>query len=220
MYCAVIADIIRSKSINARFAIQKRLEKILDNINTDYDKSIASKFMITLGDEFQGLLNSPVSVLDMIERIKLHMYPLRIRFGIGFGEIFTGINKEIPLGADGPAYYNAREMIDDIKKSERAKMKYCMDIKFCSNDIEKDNSYDRLINTGLSLCSFLESKWTNRQREIITGYILSDNSQKNTSMKFGVAQSTIQRSLRSSGFYNYLYAKNEIQNALNEKWRG
>ena len=62
-YIAIIGDIKNSKKIVDRGAIQEHLKKILDNINLKYSDCIASKFTITLGDEFQGLLttgNNPI----------------------------------------------------------------------------------------------------------------------------------------------------------------
>ena len=40
---------------------------------------------------------------------------MKLRFGIGVGEISTVINPEMALGADGPGYYNARKAIEDLK---------------------------------------------------------------------------------------------------------
>ncbi len=74
MYIGIIADIIDSRELSNRLEVQESLNKTLSVINQMYDESIASKFVITLGDEFQGLLKSGNHLFDMIETIKLMMY--------------------------------------------------------------------------------------------------------------------------------------------------
>jgi len=213
MYCAVIGDIIRSKEIKKRMATQNKLEKALQKINRKYGSCIASNFAITMGDEFQGLLKDIGNLISIIEIIKFELYPVKIRFGVGIGQIYTKINKNIPLGADGPAYHNARKMIEDIRKIEKSKMRHALDIKIYSDN---ELSNIDLINVSLSLCSFMESKWTRRQREIIYEFLMHEDNQSSIAERLGVTQSTIQRSLKSSGFYNYLYARKEIQKYINK----
>ena len=57
MYFAIIGDIIASKTISNRSEVQNHLKRILDQVNEEYKSNIASRFSITLGDEFQGLLH-------------------------------------------------------------------------------------------------------------------------------------------------------------------
>jgi hypothetical protein len=44
MFCAVIGDIINSKTLERRVEIQKKLKKVLEEINNEFDASIASNF--------------------------------------------------------------------------------------------------------------------------------------------------------------------------------
>ena len=60
--------------------------------------------MITLGDEFQGLLEITVSILEIIKYIQREIYPIKLRFGVGIGNVSTLINHEAAIGADGPAF--------------------------------------------------------------------------------------------------------------------
>ena len=52
MYFAIIGDIIASKTISNRSEVQNHLKRILDQVNEEYKSNIASRFSITLGDEF------------------------------------------------------------------------------------------------------------------------------------------------------------------------
>ena len=69
-YIAIIGDIKNSKNIKERNILQKKLDKILNEVNEIYSDSISSKFIITLGDEFQGLLHSGKNLMEIIYYIK------------------------------------------------------------------------------------------------------------------------------------------------------
>ena len=118
-YIAVIGDLVASKKISDRRAVQEKLGAVLSGINASYSKDLASRFMLTLGDEFQGLLLAGAHTVAIVEKIEREMHPTMVRFGIGVGRITTAIDRHLPLGADGPAYYYARQMIDELKTAEK-----------------------------------------------------------------------------------------------------
>ena len=97
-HIAIIGDIKDSRKIANRSEVQSRLKMVLDGINHGYDDDIASKFIITLGDEFQGLLCEGSNTMKIISEIEMKMHPIRLRFGVGIGEITTEIDKEMALG--------------------------------------------------------------------------------------------------------------------------
>lgn len=199
-YIAVIGDIVGSKSISERKAIQDKLAGILEDINKIYPSDIASKFMITLGDEFQGLFRSGSHALEILEGIERSMHPVKIRFGIGVGAITTDINPELPLGADGPAYYYAREMIQDLKRTEKKKMEPKQNMKI---RIEAYPDVSEIINTIFTLNTVLKNKWTARQREIIDLYLKCGSTQNDVAGRIGIHQSNVQKALAGSDFYAY-----------------
>ena len=128
-YYAIIGDIKRSKKIENRCEIQEKLKKILDNVNSIYNNDISAKFLITLGDEFQGLLEITAPILEIIKYIQREIYPIKLRFGVGMGNVSTLINHEAAIGADGPAFYAAREMIEFLREQEKKLKKQAADIQ-------------------------------------------------------------------------------------------
>lgn len=128
-YYAIIGDIKRSKKIENRCEIQEKLKKILDNVNSIYNNDISAKFLITLGDEFQGLLEITAPILEIIKYIQREIYLIKLRFGVGIGNVFTLINHEAAIGADGPAFYAAREMIEFLREQEKKLKKQAADIQ-------------------------------------------------------------------------------------------
>ncbi len=89
----------------------------------DYDHNstndIASDFMITLGDEFQGLLTSGFHLVQIIDYIERSLFPIKLRFGVGIGEIHTEIKRNTPLY--GRSCLSYRQGYDITVKSSRAK---------------------------------------------------------------------------------------------------
>ena len=114
-YLAIIGDIVKSRKIANREQVQNQLEETLQIINNKYSPVITSKFLITLGDEFQGLLIPTDLLFDIITDIAEAMEPVQIRFGVGHGSISTNLN-DVALGMDGPAFYQARHAVDKAHK--------------------------------------------------------------------------------------------------------
>jgi hypothetical protein len=185
----------------------------LNNINEKYKDDIASSFMITLGDEFQGLLKCGKNTVSIISEIEAAMLPVKLRFGIGIGTIETEINPDIPLGADGPAYHNARKMINELKKKENQYRESHSNIMIAS---VQDEHIDILLNAILSLCSTLKSKWTPRQIEIINCYVASSSNQYKTAENLNITQSSVNKALDNSNYYSYRKAIDTVSLVLNE----
>ena len=217
MYFAIIGDIVDSKKILNRNETQEKLNNILKAINIEYERNIAAKFIITLGDEFQGLLSNPIHLFDIIDKIKFKMHPIKIRFGIGIGDIDTEINKEMALGADGPAYHYARKMVDEIKILNKTNSKALYNTDIGVSSIYKHDIVN-LINNNLCLCYFIEEKWTDKQRELIEKIMFSQKTQREIADELNLAQSSVQRRLKNSGYYNYIHVKNSLNRILMEVW--
>ncbi len=214
MYTAIIGDLQNSRQINDREAFQLRFKEILDEVNVIYKNDIASKFTITLGDEFQGLLVTPIKILEIINYIKFRIYPVRSRFGIGIGEINTRIDPDESLGADGPAYHRARNMINFIKKNEKSKKTALGDIRI---DIGKGSPIIESVNSTLNLLYFIESRWTLKQRNSIMDSYYYGLTQGEIAEKSGLNQSTVHRSLKASGYFEYfetVYTVEELMRYL------
>lgn len=213
-YIAIIGDIKDSKKIDDRKNVQTKLKSVLNRVNEKYESAISSKFLITLGDEFQGLLREGDCVIDIIEEVQREMYPIQIRFGIGVGEITTDIYSEMAIGADGPGYYKAREAINELKCSEQKSKTQPAEIRI---EIEDDrHSISLMLNTIFSLMAVIENNWSKRQREIIWDFEKHKGSQLECAERLMISQSSVQRSLMNGNYYAYKDAKDTVDNVLKE----
>lgn len=174
-YVAIIGDIIDSTKLKDRKAIQQKFKDVILGINAKYSEDIASKFRITFGDAFQGLLKNKDNIMKIITEIEIGMVPVKLRFGIGIGEINTDINFEDSEETDGPAYNRARKM---IKAIENQKLQYAeRDSNIMISSEDNNFEIDELLNSIFSVCTALKSKWTNQQQEIIYAYLANKENQ-------------------------------------------
>jgi predicted DNA-binding protein YlxM (UPF0122 family) len=217
LYCAIIGDIVNSKEITNRSEAQKKLKEILDDLNLKYDSEIASKFTITLGDEFQALLINTNNLIYILDKLKMDFYPYRLRYGIGIGGIDTEINKSLSIGSDGPAYYAARDAIEGIKKLETSYESPKQDIKIYKHNDYKNIKLE-LVNSSLMLCTYIEKGWTDKQREVIKLLRFENKSQREIAKDLMIAQSSVQRRINSSGYFTYKYSMDTTQKMLNDIW--
>ncbi len=217
MYCAIIGDMIDSRSNRDRNWLQNHLSGILVELNRRYAYDLASLFTITIGDEFQGLLKNTENLFAIIDYIKFVMYPQKIRFGIGFGDVETAIDNNKALGADGPAYHNARDAMDILKSTESMYEQPVRDVLLVWDNKPSGNMVD-IINAALSTCALIESNWTYKQREVVDLLQQGGVTQSNMAEKLKIEQTSVHRRLKAADYYTYKYVKEAVTKAANEVW--
>ena len=202
MYLALIADVIDSKMVEERFDLQKQLEKTLQTMNELFGEFLASSFTLTLGDEFQALLKADAPVFQMIDTLRSLLTPTQLRFGIGLGEIVTDIDPLQSIGADGPAYWNARAAINLVhQKNDYGNTQ----IYFSSGKEKQDFFVNALIASGEAI----RSGWRGSQEEILLDLlkrcVYSENfSQQDLAQSLEINPSALSKRLKSSSIRVYL----------------
>ena len=202
MYLALIADVIDSKMVQERFDLQKQLEKTLQTMNELFGEFLASSFTLTLGDEFQALLKADAPVFQIIDTLRSELTPTQLRFGIGLGEIITDIDPLQSIGADGPAYWNARGAINLVhQKNDYGNTQ----IYFLSGKEKQDFFVNALIASGEAI----RSGWRGSQEEILLDLlkrcVYSENfSQQDLAQSLAINPSALSKRLKSSSIRVYL----------------
>jgi DNA-binding CsgD family transcriptional regulator len=153
IYCAIIGDINKSQALKRRANVQREFSSAVNKINHEFESAIVSKFLVTLGDEFQGLLTSAAQSYDLVRRFEDLMAPVQFAFGIGIGKLSTPIKKEA-LGMDGEAFYRAREALNEAKHRKRT-------LYYSYGDLTES-----LVNSLIALMDVQWMRLTERQKEI------------------------------------------------------
>ena len=202
MYLALIADVIDSKMVQERFDLQKQVEKTLQKMNELFGDYLASRFTLTLGDEFQALLKVDAPIFQIIDTLRSELTPTQLRFGIGLGEIVTAIDPLQSVGADGPAYWNARAAINFVhQKNDYGNTQ----IYFSSGKENKDFFVNALIASGEAI----RSGWRDSQEEILLNLlkrsVYSESfSQQDLAQSLAINPSALSKRLKSSSVRVYL----------------
>lgn len=211
-YIAIIGDIYDSRLIDDREDIQKKLLEVLSFINKKYQSNLAAEFSISMGDSFQGLLKITAPFTQIILDIELELFPIELRFGIGIGEISTSIDLKNSQLNDGPAYHHAREAIERIERSEQQYATRKTNILLSQ---QNKTAVGELINVIFALNTAIKSKWSNRQKEIIKFYLNNNENQYDTAHALNIGQSSVSKALKSTNFYTYKSALEDIQAYIN-----
>lgn len=119
-YAALIFDIVESRHYQDRYDIQKILMNAINYLNYLYRADIKKEVVSSAGDEFQGLFFDLQTAFLYVRKLQLLIYPVKIRCGIGFGEIKYDVEDWLSSAFDGEAYYLARDAINGISKRKKS----------------------------------------------------------------------------------------------------
>lgn len=213
IYFAMIGDLVSSRSIPARERFQQQFMQVISSINTRFESSIASRFTVTVGDEFQGLLGDASEICRLMDALITELYPVKVRFGIGIGSISTAIDPKLSLGADGPAYWAARRAIEYIHDH---------------NDYGSSRTYlytsdpaqSRLINSALAANGLILDGWRSTQMEVLQALVDSDLyaddfEQVKLADYMNLTPASLQKRIKGSGVKIYIRNGMAISEAIN-----
>lgn len=216
MYFMIIGELSSVESIKNRLHEKEMLKEVLRKVNVKYGDVIASNFMLTVGNEFQGVLSDGTSIMEIIDWISVSMGHTELLFGIGIGDIETRISK-LSIGVDGPAYWNAREAILAVHEDD--------DYGRTNILIRGDENINivHMMNEALRLCGYVESRWRDTQREVVEKSILLHGhdlgvKQIQLAKDMGLTTQALNQRIQSSGYYNYIRTRREIAQLLQTEW--
>lgn len=188
---------VRSRDLprSRRRVLQKQFSTLIVNLNRNYRKTISSRFVITLGDEFQGILNSAVMIPDLLWHLEQDFPGRELRVGVGFGTLDTPLQSDA-INIDGPVLHLARAAIEQAKKSQSL-----------GGVFRGFGELDDILNAMARLLWFHRSRWTRSQRRI-AGLIRQGLSQTQVAKKLGIRKQVVSRQVLASGCFQYIAAEN------------
>lgn len=191
-YVAVIVDMVKSRELagSQRAAVQKHFQHLVDNLNKEYRHSLASKFAITLGDEFQGLLNTCTLVPDLIWHLEENFPDRNLRVGIGLGTLDT-LLQPFAINIDGPALHAAREAIEMAKKGD-----------VLGGVFSGFGPPDDVLNGLARLLRFQRANWTVAQRTI-ANLLRKAMSQSEVAERLGISRQVVSKQAAALGWVPY-----------------
>jgi len=205
-YIAVIGDVVGSRSAADRSELQDRLGGGLRDVNAAFDDTIAAEFVLTVGDEFQGLL-SAAGALDLIlATLRTHAFAAELRFGIGVGPLETALRSQA-IGMDGRCFHNARQAIE--RAAERR----------TPVEVQAEGPEAPFEIYSL-LYGVIRSRWTTRQREVVD-LSASGLEGREVAAYLSITPSAVSQHLKAAGAKELRAAtvewRTQIENAMLEE---
>jgi hypothetical protein len=209
IFVALIGDIRGSRELENRKKVQKEFKRVVASLNDHVpDGSIASRFTVTTGDEFQVLLTDATGAVEAAVSASDRFHPARLRFGIGRGGLDTEVNPNQAIGMDGPCFHRAREAVDSAR-NDGAWLRVSGWPK----------NLDEHINSMFDLVQCVREDWTDRQAQLALA-LKERGAQKRVADHYGVSKSTVSESLSAGHVQEVRSAENSLAALLQENPSG
>ncbi|HCT52524.1 MAG TPA: hypothetical protein DF712_08690 [Balneola sp.] len=121
-YPIFIGDVVNSSDYDGEL-LSKGLKELVESTNKKFSKDILSPLTITLGDEFQGVLNSVSTGIDLLfhleEELLITEPDFKLHYVLLLGEIETEINPDIAYEMMGKGLTEARKMLSSKKRNRK-----------------------------------------------------------------------------------------------------
>ncbi len=184
--CAVTADIRESRQVADRAGLQRVLNAALERANAAFADVLLAPFRVTIGDEWQGLLQDVAPAFAVVRFFRKELYPYTARYGVGEGQLTTALSRDVTQ-MDGPVFHRSREALRLAKREDQW-------LVFRT----RENHADALLSALGGLIETLMSRWTTHQRERF--FLLEKlGSQKAVAEHLGISVSAVNQSLRAAG---------------------
>lgn len=199
----LIGDLVASRRSSLRQQLQEQLKGALDELNQNRD-GLTSPYTLTLGDEFQVVYQDATRLFADCLAISAAVHPVRMRFSLSLGEISTELNPNQALGMDGPAFYQARDGIDQLKRSGEL---------FTLAGLPANE--DALAAGGLGLFSHLLGKWNANRLHILNRLLLGWRVER-IAEELNISEQAVYKNINSGGLHAVIRLLKALTVSINQ----
>jgi hypothetical protein len=200
----VIGDIVKSRHAENRHQLQRRIAKQLSQLNRIKDQKLLSPYTLTLGDEFQAVYRKTDRLFRDFFSILHSVYPLRVRFSVGVGELNTRVNRKRAIGMDGPAFYAARAGVTEMKTSGAI-----------FHVTREGEEIARWINLSLDLISHFTGKWK-KNRLYILHRLLAGDKPRGIAQKASLTRTGVYKNIQAGTLDTVVSIFKEIETSIDD----
>jgi SatD family (SatD)/Bacterial regulatory proteins, luxR family len=208
-WIAIIGDMVHSRALTPvkRAAAQRDFAKLIALLNRRFRRSVASRFVITLGDEFQGLLLAADVIPEIVWAIENEYHQREVRLGFGFGKLHTPM-QSVALNIDGPVLHNARAAIT-LARNRR----------MLGGVFEGFAPYDGVLTGFAQILRHTRQHMTARQRTVIA-LLREGQTQMQIAAGLGISKQAVSDHAIAAGWESYRAAEAGWKEALDIAARG
>lgn len=204
-YAILMGDIVGSEAAPSVPAVHRVFNKAVGWANQRHAPQILSPLTITLGDEFQGLVDGLENAWRVATdlRFKLMDEGVACRFVLGVASIRTRVNPERAWNMMGPGLAAARDKLND-KSSGNAH-------RFSFPD---DPAIELLTDAVGDSLTQIEAGWTETQTDYLLRNRLSRQSPAKIAKGVGVSLGAVYKVLRAAQTDYYDRQSEALRQAL------
>ncbi|MCH7406907.1 SatD family protein [Belliella aquatica] len=162
-----MADVIASTKLNSDI-LMKQFRLLVDSINNNRHNQLKSPLTITLGDEFQGVIDTIENGIDIIfdmEELRIvHDFDFKLRYVLHEGQIDTEINKNIAYQMLGEGLTKARESLSILKKSNN---RFLIQLE--------DQAKSNALNKAFSIYQNVVDSWKKKDVALVKEFLKNDD---------------------------------------------
>ena len=152
-YVSLIMDIEKSRTYanEDRMELQEYISECVHNLNDLFRKDIEYSVTFSAGDELQGLFNDTTAAVLYFRLFEMLLKPVKLRAGIGVGELTIKIDDGLSTQQDGPAYHKARYAIENVYRNPFQNVKIYSEWYDNMTDVRADVMANHLINASRTM---------------------------------------------------------------------
>ncbi len=203
-YFVIIGDMVQSRKIRERQKVQEAFQQALQRVQQEYELEIVSPLTLTIGDEFQTVLNKADRFFPMINRLEEYLPEIRFRFGLGVGTISTALNRKAAIGMDGPAFHFARQALEQARQHQRRFVFACTQPKATKR-----------IDLLFHWIDIVTSTWSKEKHRILRLSQLR-LTQKAIAEAIGISQPAVSQHIRQPAFKLVLQTQQVIEEEISD----
>ncbi|MEP1150558.1 MAG: SatD family protein [Balneola sp.] len=170
IYPIFMGDVVSSSSYEGEI-LSKELNELVTETNSSFKKNILSPLTITLGDEFQGVLKTTASGVNLLfhmeEAILEKELDFKLHYVLLLGEIETEINPKIAYEMLGKGLTEARNLLSSKKRNRKR-------FKFKLRDKEQSDQLTKLFE----VLDAIILNWKKEDYPLILDMISNDNNEE------------------------------------------
>lgn len=203
VYGVITADLVESRRLTNRALVQRRLLSLIHSLNSEFRRGLVGPFMVTLGDEIQGMLKDLSDLPNAVIRVHEVFHSREITVGVGIGNIATPVAKRV-TEMDGPAFVNSRIAVELAKKEG-------LEVVVRSGIGRVDDT----LNAVYGLLGGIQAGWTDAQWERFNLYRRLGTIDR-VARKLKVSKQSISKSLRNTLWYRILDVEERLPSMFGE----
>lgn len=196
---AVIGDVVSWRRVGDRTALLRRLDRVLAAANDRF--ATVTPWRVTVGDEFQASFAGLGEALRASSWVSLALaddaeeHAVEVRHGIGWGG--AEVLEREPFFEDGPAWWAARDAIDDVEAQSRRPGLGTRRTSFrLAPDV--DGPDPALVEALLVCRDQVVQSLSTRSRRLLRG-VLEGRSQAELAASEGISASAVSQRVRRDG---------------------